>query len=93
MLFYLEFNGAATARLVRASLRAGVSKFIYFSTAHVYRSLLVGYFDDNSCPRNAHPYASTHLAGEQAVAYVGKNNSKFDAVVLATGKIDSKSIR
>jgi UDP-glucose 4-epimerase len=78
----LEFNGAATARLVRASLRAGVSKFIYFSTAHVYRSPLVGYFDDNSCPRNAHPYASTHLAGEQAVAYVGKNNSKFDAVVL-----------
>ena len=63
----LEFNGLVTARLVAAASRVGVKRFIYFSTAHVYVSPLVGTITEETCPRNLHPYATSHLAGEHAV--------------------------
>jgi len=63
----LEFNGVATTRLVQAANRAGVKRFIYLSTAHVYASPLVGAIHEATCPRNLHPYATSHLSGEQAV--------------------------
>ena len=63
----LEFNGLATARLLEAAIRAGVKRFIYLSTAHVYASPLVGTITEDACPRNLHPYATSHLAGENVV--------------------------
>lgn len=63
----LELNGLATARLVAAASRAGVKRFIYLSTAHVYASPLIGPITEDTCPRNLHPYATSHLAGENAV--------------------------
>jgi UDP-glucose 4-epimerase len=63
----LAFNGVATARLVAAAGRAGVQRFIYLSTAHVYARPLVGTITEETCPRNLHPYATSHLAGEHAV--------------------------
>lgn len=63
----LAFNGLATARLLAAASRAGVQKFIYLSTAHVYGSPLMGTITEETCPRNLHPYATSHLAGEHAV--------------------------
>ena len=63
----LDFNGVATARLIEAASRAGVKKFIYLSTAHIYASPLVGTITEETFPRNLHPYATSHLAGEHAV--------------------------
>lgn len=63
----LAFNGLATARLVAAANRVGVQKFVYLSTAHVYASPLLGDINEATCPRNFHPYATSHLAGEFAV--------------------------
>ena len=63
----LEFNGLATARLVAAASQVGVKRFIYLSTAHVYDNPLVGTIKEEICPRNLHPYATSHLAGEHAV--------------------------
>ncbi|MBM3815229.1 MAG: SDR family oxidoreductase [Acidimicrobiia bacterium] len=63
----LEFNGVATARLVAAAVKAGVKRVVYFSTAHVYASSLEGTITEQTCPRNLHPYATSHLAGEQVV--------------------------
>ena len=68
----LEFNGLATARLLGAAMRAGVQRFLYFSTAHVYASPLVGTITEHTCPRNLHPYATSHLAGEYAVLAAGQ---------------------
>ena len=62
-----DFNGVATKRLVQAASRAGVKKFIYLSTAHVYASPLVGSITEQTLPNNSHPYASSHLVGESAV--------------------------
>jgi UDP-glucose 4-epimerase len=67
----LAFNGIATAQLVDAACRTGVQSFIYLSTAHVYASPLVGTITEKTCPRNLHPYATSHLAGENAVLYAG----------------------
>jgi len=63
----LEFNGLATARLLMASIRSKVKRFIYLSSAHVYNSPLTGSISEDSCPRNLHPYASSNLAGESVV--------------------------
>lgn len=65
----LEFNGLATSRLVSAAVEAGVKRFFYLSTAHVYDSPLLGSIEEESCPRNLHPYATSHLAGESALRY------------------------
>ena len=42
----LAFNGTVTADLVSSAVKQGVKKFIYLSTAHVYRSPLVGTISD-----------------------------------------------
>jgi UDP-glucose 4-epimerase len=63
----LEVNGLATARLLDAAIRCSVKRFIYLSTAHVYASPLIGSISEETCPRNLHPYATSHLAGENVV--------------------------
>lgn len=77
----LAFNGVATARLVAAANRAGVQRFIYLSTAHVYGSPLVGTITEVTCPRNLHPYATSHLAGEHAVLSVNQRG-QIEGIVL-----------
>lgn len=71
----LEFNGVATARLVAAAVRAGVKRVVYFSTAHVYASSLEGTITEQTCPTNLHPYATSHLAGEQAVLQAAQHGA------------------
>ena len=68
----LEFNGYGTLKLLEAAIRAKVSKFIYLSTAHVYSSPLLGTITEESRPTNPHPYATSHLAGDQAVDSANK---------------------
>ncbi len=77
----LEFNGLATARLLAAAIRAGVRRFLYFSTAHVYASPLVGTITESTCPRNLHPYATSHLAGEYAVLAAGQRGQTQGVVM------------
>jgi UDP-glucose 4-epimerase len=77
----LDFNGVATARLVSSASRAGVKKFIYISTAHIYSSPLVGNITEESFPRNLHPYATSHLAGEHAVLSASQLE-KIEGIVL-----------
>lgn len=60
-------NGVGTWRLVQAALHRKVPEFIFFSTAHVYGQPLAGVITEETVPRPAHPYASTHQFGEAAV--------------------------
>lgn len=77
----LHFNGVATARLATSAARAGVRRFIHLSTAHVYGSPLIGTITEETCPRNLHPYATSHLSGEHVVMQVAKL-SKMNSVIL-----------
>lgn len=63
----LDFNGVATARLVDAAAKTKVLKLIYLSTAHVYTNPLEGRISEGSDTINPHPYATSHVAGENAV--------------------------
>ena len=60
-------NGIYTERLVKAAVKNRVKKFIYFSTAHVYSAPLTGPIDENKPTVNIHPYATSHLKGENSV--------------------------
>lgn len=63
----LEFNTVATARLLKVAFQEGVSRFIYFSTAHVYGSPLKGIINEKTVPESLHPYATSHRAAEDTV--------------------------
>ena len=65
----LEFNGLATARILRSAIQSGIKRFVYLSTAHVYRNPLEGIINENTCPKNIHPYATSHLAAEFAISH------------------------
>lgn len=77
----LEVNGHYTARLGMAAAEAGVKHFIYLSTAHVYASPLVGLVDENTSTNNPHPYASSHLAGENAIVDLAKDGNMQGTVL------------
>lgn len=82
----LQVNGVGAARLVEAAIAAGVTRFFYFSTAHVYASPLQGEINEESCPRNLHPYASSHLAGEYALLdALARNNIAGSSLRLSNG--------
>lgn len=69
----LVANGVATSRLIEAAVRSRVRRFFYLSTAHIYASPLAGTITEDSCPRNLHPYATSHLAGEYALQHAIAN--------------------
>jgi UDP-glucose 4-epimerase len=60
-------NVLGTQKLVAAAESAGVGRFIYFSTAHIYRAPLEGVITEATVPRPVHPYAITHRAAEDLV--------------------------
>jgi len=60
-------NTLGTLKLLRAAERAGIQRFIYFSTAHVYGAPLAGTITEETLPRPAHPYATTHRAAEDFI--------------------------
>lgn len=63
----LRMNGLASLRLLEAAKRAGVRRFVYFSTAHVYGAPLQGNIDETTLARPAHPYAITHRVTDDFV--------------------------
>lgn len=63
----IRVNGLGTLRMLRAAERAGVERFLYFSTAHVYGSPLAGTITETTVPRPTHPYAISHRLGEDVV--------------------------
>ena len=80
------FNGTLTSNLIDSAIKSEVKRFIYFSTAHVYKSPLVGTITENCHPRNSHPYATSHILGEQAVINA-TNSSLIDGLVLRVSNV------
>ncbi|MBC7952353.1 MAG: SDR family oxidoreductase [Rhodospirillaceae bacterium] len=63
----LDINAVLTVRLLEAAMAAGVRRFVYFSTAHVYGAPLAGTITETTLPRPVHPYAITHRTAEDFV--------------------------
>lgn len=68
----LIVNSLGTLKLLSAARSAGAERFLYFSTAHVYGTPLVGTFTEKILPRPANPYAITHRAAEDFVLAAGR---------------------
>lgn len=74
-------NVLGTLNTLQAAIDAGVERFIYFSTAHVYGAPLVGHLNEETLPRPIHPYAITHRAAEDFVLAAHEQN-KITGIVL-----------
>lgn len=80
-LLALQVNGNDTVRLLLAAQQAGVRRFIYFSTAHVYGAPLAGHIDERVLARPVHPYAISHRVAEDFVL-AAHDQRKIEGVVL-----------
>lgn len=79
--YALYFNGLKTLEFINLAKKVGVSSFYFFSTAHVYANPLEGKFTEKSCTKNYHPYATSNLAGENAVL-TANQPGVFNGIVL-----------
>lgn len=70
-----HINSCGTLKMVKAAERERVRRFIYFSTAHVYGTPLVGTISELTPTRPIHPYAITHRAAEDFVLAVNAAKS------------------
>lgn len=82
----LEFNALGTARLLQSAIRQGVKRFIYFSTAHVYGSPLVGDITEKTSTTSLHPYATSHRAAEDSVRYAN-DRKKIEGIVIRLSNV------
>ena len=74
-------NTLGTLNVLSAAIDAGIERFIYFSTAHVYGAPLIGRITEQTLPRPIHPYAITHCAAEKFVL-AAHNQNKITGIVL-----------
>ena len=88
----LLLNGLGTLKLIQAAEHAGVKRFFYFSTAHVYGSPLVGKITETTLPRPVHPYAITHRTAEDFVL-AAHDAHKFFGIVLRLSNAVGAPIR
>ena len=77
----LDINTTCTLRLLEAAVAAGVQRFVYMSTAHVYGAPLRGTIDERTLPRPVHPYAITHKASEDFLL-AASDAGRIEGVVL-----------
>lgn len=76
-----EVNGNLTSMLLNSCIKNKVKRFIYLSTAHVYKSPLEGKLTELSKSQNLHPYAASHKAGEDAVR-LASSKQQIEGVVI-----------
>lgn len=82
----LRFNGLATAKLVSSAIKSNVKRFLYISTAHVYSNPLEGVISEETPTTNLHPYATSHLAGENFLLSADQQG-KIDGLVLRLSNV------
>ena len=75
----MKFNCETTIKFAQAALKAGVKRFIFLSTIHVYSSKLIGVFSEDSIPSNSHPYARSKIKAEEGCNIY--ENQKIDLIL------------
>ena len=80
----MKFNCETTIKFAQAALEAGVKRFIFLSTIHVYSSKLIGVFSEDSILSNSHPYAVSKIKAEEGIKMIyEKSKDKFLILRLA----------
>lgn len=70
-----------TQKLLISANKNKVKKIIYFSTAHVYSSPLVGLITETSSLKNQHPYAQSKIAAENLILK-SLNKSNLSGLII-----------
>lgn len=79
-----EINGIGTFNLIQASVSNNVEYFLYFSTAHVYGSPLIGDISEVMLLKPTHPYSISHrLAEDFLLEALASNKIKGDIIRLS----------
>ena len=73
-----------TDQAIAAARKAGVGRFIYFSTVHVY-GRLAGHITEQTPTAPVHPYAVAHLQSEQRVRDAAGDNLQALVLRLSNG--------
>lgn len=84
-------NSLYTANLLEGIKHNQVSKFLYFSTAHVYSREMNGHINESTNPQNPHPYATSHLSAEKIINWFGLQN-KTVTIILRLSNCFGKEI-
>lgn len=72
----LLVNGYGTRNVLKEAVAAGVGRFIYFSTFHVYGAAAGQVIAETTPPAPVHSYGLTHLVGElYAIMAAAKNQA------------------
>jgi UDP-glucose 4-epimerase len=74
-------TGVGARRLLEAAVAAGVRRFVYLSTIHVYGAPLKGRLTEEAFTRPAHPYAITHRLAEDFVL-AAHDTGRIEAAVV-----------
>lgn len=77
----VRVNSEASVLLLEVAKSAGVKRYIYFSTAHVYGAPLEGKITEQNLPKPRHPYAITHRIVEDFVL-AEQNQGEMAGLVL-----------
>ena len=77
----LLVNGLYTQNLVNVAVNQGVKKLIYLSTAHVYSKNLLGVITEDTPTKNPHPYATSHVVGEDSVLLAAREK-RIEGIVV-----------
>jgi UDP-glucose 4-epimerase len=85
----LIINSLGTQKLVRSAVHAGVKRFIYFSTAHIYGAPLEGTITEKTLPRPVHPYAITHRTAEDYVLAASIEGKLLGIVIRLSNSVGS----
>jgi UDP-glucose 4-epimerase len=82
----IDFRKNSTLSLMNFAFQSNVNKFIYISTAHVYRNPLIGLISEDTPVKNNHPYAISHLAAENIIQASNSSN-KIQKIVLRVSNL------
>jgi len=80
-------NAIGTRNMITAAADSGVTRFIYFSTAHVYGSPLQGNFHEDSPVHPTNTYSVTHRDAENFVKQIGKTNDMQTTIFRLTNAV------
>ena len=70
-----QTNVMPTWNLLKECTAAGLSKFFYFSTIHVYGKNLIGRIDENQKPTPYNVYGLTHYMSEEICNYYNRKTN------------------
>ena len=70
-------NSKQPTRLFKAARNAGVSFFIYLSSAHVYKNNLIGSINENNKTKTNHIHGLSKLDGEKNLKKLRNKNTKL----------------